>query len=101
MSRLEDYEELQQTVYEDKPKVYYSKCSYCKDPHVRDQVGITSIKSTAWWCSGACMTLYNYENRLVTYAPETVAVILDMKKRLYGPKKSFNKTRTKNKQDEL
>ena len=97
MSRLEDYEELQHTVYEDKPKVYYSKCSYCKEPHVRDQVGITSIKSTAWWCSGACMTLYNYENHLVTFTPETVRVILDMKKKLYGrPTSNTRKPRTKN-----
>ena len=89
MSRLEYNDELQETIsYDIRPNIIYSKCSYCREPHVKDQVGLLSVKLNIWFCSGSCMTLYNYDNQLVTYTPETVAVILDMKKKFYSQRKS-------------
>ncbi len=93
MSRLE-YDEVQ--TYEDiRPVVTFSKCSYCKEQHVKDQVGITSVRYNAWFCSGGCACLYNHDNKLVNYTPETVAVLITMKKRFYGSKKSFIKRESK------
>ena len=64
-----------------------SYCAYCNDQHVKDQVGLLSVRYKVWFCSGGCQSLYLHDNKLVQYAPETVAVLIEMKKKFYNDKK--------------
>ena len=61
-------------------------CTYCFDPHC-NTVGLISAKHKAWFCSGACQTMYFYDNKLATYSSDTVAVIQEMRKKFYSEEK--------------
>ena len=85
MSRTEYNEELN---YSDKKHdVFHSYCAYCYDLHVKDKVGLLSLQNDAWFCSGACQSMYSHDNKLVNYPPEVVIVLEKMRKEFYNPRK--------------
>ena len=60
-----------------------SKCSFCNADHVKNHEGLVSHKYNAWFCSGACMSLYQHDNKIVHYSPGVVQVLEDMRKKHY------------------
>ena len=64
-----------------------SHCSYCYDNHVDNQVGLVSLNHKAWFCSGACMSMFNHDNKFVSYSQGVIAVLEDMRKKHYNPER--------------
>jgi hypothetical protein len=101
MSRMEYNEEVNnQSAYDDDNNRSHgfaqSYCAYCYEPHVKDQVGLLSARSKAWFCSGACQSMYSHDNKLVQFAPETVAVLEGMRKKFYSSDKINQRRRKAN-----
>jgi len=65
-----------------------TNCSYCNEARC-NTVGIISAQHKTWYCSGACQTMYMYDNKLAHYSTETVAVILEMRKKFYSDEKKL------------
>ena len=86
MSRIE-YNEENVFTYEINHEVFHSFCSYCYEPHVKDQTGLMSLKTNTWFCSGACISMYSHDNALVHYSPEVIVVLETMRKKFYNPHK--------------
>ena len=63
-----------------------TNCSYCNEARC-NTVGIISPLHKTWYCSGACQTMYMYDNKLAQYGSETVAVIHEMRKKFYSDEK--------------
>ena len=89
MSRL-DYDDTE-IVYETHHSVHLPLCTYCNSVHVRDEIGLTMHKYNAWFCSGACMTMYQYDNKIVLYSPDTVKVLEEMRRKFYSKERKYRR----------
>ena len=83
-SRLEYIDESNENItYENNNTSYQSKCSYCYGTRCPNVVGLLAPKYNAWLCSGACLSMYQHDNKIISYAPETVQVLETMRKKYY------------------
>jgi hypothetical protein len=83
-TRTEYIDESNENItYNENTTTYQSHCSFCYETKCPNDIGLIAPKYNAWLCSGACLAMYQHDNKLVNFAPETVQVLSDMRKKYY------------------